>query len=262
MASSREIKLRSPFKKLVSKIFDVFGYEIKRKNNFNDRYGNSIIELKDDQRNLIKSFEKKGLASELNLWSIYQSLEYIKNQNIDGDIVECGVYNGNTLSFIGLISDKFNLEKKIWGFDTFDGFINDTFTDYDTDFKTGKKINYEKVDLYYSIDDVQKIIINNDPNKFEKYNLIKGDILETLNDEKNIPKKICFLRLDTDIYKTTKKQLEILFDRLVPGGVLHIDDYGLIPGVKKAVDEFFYNKKVWLHRVDLACRYLIKDKNF
>ena len=259
MASSREIKLRSPLKKIISKIFDTFGYEIKRKNNFNDRYGNSIVELKEEQRNLIKSFEKKSLASELNLWSIYQSLEHIKNQKIDGDIVECGIYNGNTLSFIGLISEKFNLEKKIWGFDTFDGFVNDSFSDNDIDFKTKKKINYKKANIYFSFDEVKKIIINNDPYKFEKYNLIKGDILETLNNENNLPNKISFLRLDTDLYKTTKKQLEVLFDRLVIGGVLHIDDYGAAPGVKKAVDEFFNNKKIWLHRVDMSCRYMIKD---
>ena len=58
--------------------------------------------------------------------------------------------------------------------------------------------------------------------------------------------------------KATKKQLETLFQKLVPGGILHIDDYGLCPGVKKAVDEFFINEDIWLHRVDVSCRYLIK----
>ena len=258
MASSREIKLKSPIKKLISKIFNLIGYEIKRKNNFNDRYANFIVELNENERELIKNFEKKSLVSELNLWSIYQSLKYIKNHNIDGDIIECGVYNGNTLSFIGIICGKLKLEKKIWGFDTFDGFVNETFTDNDIDFKTKKKINYVKSDVYYSIEDVEKIIRKNDPDKYEKYVLIKGDILKTLDDKNNIPEKISFLRLDTDIYKTTKKQLETLFQKLVPGGILHIDDYGLCPGVKKAVDEFFINEDIWLHRVDVSCRYLIK----
>ena len=258
MASSREIKLKSPIKKIVAKIFDLIGYEIKRKNNFNDRFGNYIIELKNDQRKMINDFQRKCLASELNLWSIYQSLEYIKFQEIDGDIVECGVYNGNTLSFIGLISEKLNLKKNIWGYDTFDGFIKNSFSEKDTDFKTGDKVIYDESDIYYTLDDVKKNIIDNDPKNFEKYIFIKGDILETLNKEKNIPTKISFLRLDTDIYKTTKKQLEVMFDRLVSGGILHIDDYGICPGVKKAVDEFFYGKKIWLHRADMSCRYLIK----
>jgi len=83
----------------------MLGYELKKKNNFNDRWGNFIAELKDDRKKQIKYFQEITLASELNLWSIYQSLKYIKNENVEGDIVECGVYNGNTLAFIGEKAD-------------------------------------------------------------------------------------------------------------------------------------------------------------
>jgi len=258
MASSREIKLRSPLKKIIIKFFDMLGYELKKKNNFNDRWGNFIAELKDDRKKQIKYFQKITLASELNLWSIYQSLKYIKNENVKGDIVECGVYNGNTLAFIGEIADELKLKKKIWGYDTFDGFIKSSFTDYDIDFKTRKKINHVSSNIYYSLDEVKKNIIKNNKTNFEKYTLIKGDILETLNIKDNLPNKISFLRLDTDIYKTTLKQLEILYEKLTPGGILHIDDYGICPGVKTAVDNFFSNESIWLHRVDIACRYFIK----
>ena len=61
------------------------------------------------------------------------------------------------------------------------------------------------------------------------------------------------------MYATTKFQLEILFPKLVKGGILHIDDYGFFPGVQKAVDEYFKDKKIWLHRVDFTCRLLVKD---
>ena len=258
MASSKELKLRSPLKKLIIKFFDLFGYELKRKNNFYDRWGNFIVEINDDRKKQIKYFQEITLASELNLWSIYQSLNHIKKENIEGDIVECGVYNGNTLAFIGEINDELKLNKNIWGYDTFDGFVKNSFTDKDVDFKTGKKVSYISTDIYYSLDDVKKNIFQNNNKNFEKYIFIEGDILKTLNNIDNIPNKISFLRMDTDIYKTTKKQLEILYDKLVPGGVLHIDDYGICPGVKSAVDDFFSNQDIWLHRVDIACRYLIK----
>jgi O-methyltransferase len=258
MASSREIKLRSSLKKIIIKFFSILGYELKKKNNFNDRWGNFIAELKDDRKKQIKYFQEITLASELNLWSIYQSLKYIKNENVRGDIVECGVYNGNTLAFIGEIVDELKLKKKIWGYDTFDGFIKSYYTDYDIDFKTRKKVNYVPSNIYYSLDEVKNNIIKNNKTNFEKYTLIKGDILETLNIKDNLPNKISFLRLDTDIYKTTLKQLEILYEKLTPGGILHIDDYGICPGVKTAVDNFFSNESIWLHRVDIACRYFIK----
>ena len=93
-----------------------------------------------------------------------------------------------------------------------------------------------------------------------KYKLIQGDIIESLDKKENIPEKISFLRMDTDLYSTTKKQLEILYPRLSIGGVLHIDDYGIAPGVQKAVDDYFESQNVWLHRVDLSCRYMIKKK--
>ena len=258
MASSKELKLNSKIKRIIIKFLDFLGYELKRKNNFNDRWGNYIVELDDSKRKLINHFTKISLASELNLWSIYQSLKYIKDENIEGDVVECGVYNGSTLAFIGKIIDELELDKKIWGYDTFDGFIENTLTDKDIHFKTGKKIIYEKNDIYFSLDEVKKNVIKNDNNNFDKYIFIKGDIIKTLEVYENIPNKISFLRLDTDIYKTTKKQLDVLYEKLSKGGILHIDDYGLCPGVKTAVDNFFYDKKIWLHRVDLTCRYLIK----
>ena len=258
MASSRELKLRSPLKKFIIKFFELFGYELKRINNFNDRFGDFIVEIDQEKRETLKYFQKICLASELNLWSIHQSIEYIHNEKIEGDIVECGVYNGNTLSLIGKICEDLNLKKKIWGYDTFDGFVENSLTKNDKDFKTGEEVKYEKSNVYYTLKEVEENIIKNDSINFDKYVLIKGDIIQMLDDEKNLPKKISFLRMDTDIYKTTKKQLEILYSRLVKGGILHIDDYGLCPGVKSAVDEFFLDQKIWLHRVDITCRYLIK----
>lgn len=69
--------------------------------------------------------------------------------------------------------------------------------------------------------------------------LIEGDVLETLVKTQNIPGKISVLRLDTDWYESTKKELEVLYPKLAVGGVLMIDDYGYWGGAKKAVDEYF-----------------------
>ena len=87
---------------------------------------------------------------------------------------------------------------------------------------------------------------------------IEGEVEKTLLYEENLPKKISILRLDTDFYSSTKKELEILYPRLVSGGVCIIDDYGYWKGARQAVDEYFGDQK-WLHVVDQTCRYLIKD---
>jgi hypothetical protein len=69
--------------------------------------------------------------------------------------------------------------------------------------------------------------------------LVKGDVNNTLTTPANLPEKISILRLDTDWYDSTKIELEILYNKLVPGGYLIIDDYGYWSGCAKAVDEFF-----------------------
>ena len=73
------------------------------------------------------------------------------------------------------------------------------------------------------------------------FEFVVGPVEETLLNK--IPAQISILRLDTDWYKSTKIELEILWDKLVGSGVLIVDDYGHWSGAKKAVDEFFQNQK-------------------
>ena len=260
MASSRHIHKKF-LKNLIQSIFSYFGYQVSKKNNFMLRFKDYIAEASDDEKRNIEEFEKICLASKINLWSIQQSLTHIKNKEIPGDIVECGIYNGFTLAFIERILNQNNIKKKVWGYDTFEqGFIKETVLSKDKIKIKNKDFDItEDKTKYFTKDQVIKNIETNTDFDEEKIKLIKGNILETLNNESNIPEKISFLRMDTDIYMTTKKQLEVLYPRLSKGGVLHIDDYGWMSGVKEAVDEYFSKKKIWLHHVDMTCRYLIKE---
>jgi hypothetical protein len=72
--------------------------------------------------------------------------------------------------------------------------------------------------------------------------------------------EIALLRLDTDFYESTRHELEHLYPRLVPGGVLLVDDYGRVPGCTRAVDEYFteHGPAPLLHRVDVQGRIGVK----
>jgi hypothetical protein len=71
---------------------------------------------------------------------------------------------------------------------------------------------------------------------------------------------IALLRLDGDWYASTKVCLEHLYDQVVSGGVIIVDDYGTYEGCRKAVDEFLGARgvKAYLGHVDADCRYWIK----
>lgn len=94
-----------------------------------------------------------------------------------------------------------------------------------------KDYNTHNIHSYYPVDKVRVNIFNNCKD-IKNIKLIKGDVLKTLLVNDNIPNKISILRLDTDWYKSTIIELEILFPKLVKNGVLIIDDYGDYLGCK------------------------------
>jgi O-methyltransferase len=70
----------------------------------------------------------------------------------------------------------------------------------------------------------------------DRVHLVPGRVEDTV--PQHAPETIAILRLDTDWYESTKHELTHLYQRLAPGGVLIIDDYGTWHGAKEATDEF------------------------
>lgn len=66
--------------------------------------------------------------------------------------------------------------------------------------------------------------------------------------------------LDCDWYESVKVCLDHLYDRVSPGGLIQIDDYGHWKGARKAVNEFFLRRsiEVRLRRLDYSGRQMIK----
>jgi len=60
------------------------------------------------------------------------------------------------------------------------------------------------------------------------------------------------INLDTNFYQPTKVVLEYFWPRLVRGGILMLDDYGIVPGETKAVDEYFIDKDVRIQKLPLS----------
>lgn len=198
--------------------------------------------------------------------ALSRAVDYIVENNLSGDIVECGVWKGGSMMLIArrLLQLK-NTDRKLFLFDTFEGMSEPGEKDISAiDHSSAKellskedKLEGNNVWCYSSLDEVKA---NLNKTNYPAGNIFyfKGKVEDTLQ-EPSIG-KIALLRLDTDWYESTKHELEILYDKLVEGGVLIIDDYGHWSGSKKAVDEFIEKRKlrIFLNRIDYTGRLAIK----
>lgn len=203
---------------------------------------------------LIKSYT---MTSAERIHALYDALEYIKDNNIQGDFVECGVWRGgNILGMCDYLQYNQILNKKVWVYDTFEGMTLPEDVDIDLDNKKASDI-LEEILCQSSLEEVKKnISLSSFPKDKIKY--IIGDVVKTLDIKENLPEQISLLRLDTDWYKSTKKELDILYPRLSPKGVLIVDDYGHWQGSKKAVDEYFANTNTLIQKIDYTAVLVFK----
>ena len=231
----------------------------------------STPEATDEQLKIMDTCSKYTMTSRSRQWALIQAVEWIAKKNIEGDIVECGVWKGGNLILCGLMLKAFNLDRLIWGYDTFTGMSEPTENDYSiydpklTSFSLLKS-KWLKNKATQGINDWNYAAKDEVASNFSRevgmnnLKLISGKVEDTLVVESNLPEKISILRLDTDWYESTKVELDVLFPRLEKAGVLIIDDYGHFAGSRKAVDEFFEQRGfIWLHRVDYTCRLYIKQ---
>lgn len=207
-----------------------------------------------------------SLVSIDRLWAVIKATKYIVENNIEGDFVECGVWRGGCSLAMAMVLDDLKADKKIYLFDTYEGMTEPTEYDLTHSNVNAKdkfiksKRNDHNEWCYASIEDVKSQFKKLDLENKAKF--IKGDVLETLNEEINLPDKIALLRLDTDWYESTKHEMNILYPRLQKDGVLLIDDYGHWQGSRKAIDEYISDhhlkNKCLMWKTDFTGRGLIK----
>ena len=171
--------------------------------------------------------------------------------NLPGDLLEFGVFKGGSLiqfaTFRKLLENE--RSRKIVGFDVFGEFPRSNHCKSDENFvnnwnKSFSRDFLSKEDLELSLE--KKNIAN--------VELIKGDILETIDIyfHQYPATRISLLHIDTDVYEPAKIILEKCYNRVVSGGIIVFDDYGVIEGETLAVDEFFSDKILSLKKFSFS----------
>ena len=172
------------------------------------------------------------------------------NKTIDlpGSIVELGVFKGASfMTFLKMLDVHCagDTLKKIIGFDTFTGFVDIYKKDGEVNSKRDLKEGGFNSETFLPI--LEKVIdlAKSDSfiPRFNRAELVKGDVKNTVPKyvADNPGLRISLLHLDMDLYEPTKIALEQLYPKVVAGGVVLLDEYGMngFPGESAAFDEYF-----------------------
>ena len=166
------------------------------------------------------------------------SLALISNEiydnNIQGNVAELGVFQGN---FAKMINKAFP-DRKLYLFDTFEGFD-------ERDKYVELKNNYSTHDTHVSIDfaNTNIDIVLDKMSRKENCIIKKGYFPETAI---GIDDVFSFVSIDADLYEPIYKGLHFFYERLNTGGYIMLHDYNLrdYGGAKVALKKFSNEKKV------------------
>lgn len=200
------------------------------------------------------------MTSPERIAALVHAVDYVVKASIPGDIVECGVWRGGSMMAAALRLQSLGVtDRRLHLFDTFDGMTDPV--DADVDLAGGSARSQLDADTersgdVWAVASQEEVAANLGTVGYDSVSLVEGRVEDTLPPSDLA--EIAILRLDTDWYESTRHELETLYPRLSSGGVLMIDDYGHWQGARRAVDEFFEDRPVFLSRIDYTGRLAIK----
>lgn len=138
----------------------------------------------------------------------------IRDMDVQGAMVEFGVYGGNWLNKFYILQEKLGFKRDIYGFDSFQG-LSEPHPEKDS--------SYWKRGMYTH--DLETAKKNIDADK-RGIKLIPGWFCDSLKSEEALSiSSFSYARIDCDIYEPSKQCLEYLGPRLSDKAILVFDEW-------------------------------------
>lgn len=186
---------------------------------------------------------KSRLNKMLAHYELYKSIV-----NLPGHIFELGVYKGASLIRLATFRDALenDYSRRIVGFDAFGRFPTD-----------GLKVDDDLTFIEHfegagghglSKDEVGALL---EVKGFENIELVEGNVFDTLPLylERHPETRLAFLHLDMDVKEPTDLALNLLYERVVPGGLIVLDDYNAVAGETLSVDAFIKDRGLRIEKL-------------
>jgi len=172
-----------------------------------------------------------GMSS---LDNLERCAEIVFSENIVGDFLEAGVCQGGAAIFMRALQVAYSQQQRnLWAADSFQGLP-----------KPKSKPDQESgLDFSETVFPAISFCLEGVRDNFLRYNLLDEGVIfvpgwfsETLH--KAPIEKLAILRVDADLYSSTREVLENLYPKVTPGGFVIVDDYGALSVCRQAVDEY------------------------
>ena len=152
-----------------------------------------------------------------------------------GDFVECGVFQGDMSLVVFQAAGLASSDRHLHLFDSFEGI--DPARAVAGEYGVADRY-IEQSNVFYGREGLHESVVK----RFAPYPNVtvrKGFLPEALDG--HTPDRIAWLHIDLNAAKPEVDTLEVLFDRVVPGGMIILDDYGwlVLRAQKDAEDTFF-----------------------
>jgi hypothetical protein len=177
-----------------------------------------------------------SMLGEARLYSLFTLAKYVCLEDLPGNFVECGVAAGGSSALLAAVIARYSRRpRRLFCFDTFEGMPDAS----DVDVSYGKPA--EATGWGAGTCAASEASLREACQKLNVEKLtepIKGLFADTLPANRERIGPIAFLHMDGDWYSSTRDVLENLFDQVITGGRIQIDDYGYWEGCRRAVTEF------------------------
>ena len=221
------------------------------------------LDFEEADKELYRRVGPYTMTTPPRVYALVRAVEYVAARGVPGAIVECGVWRGGSMMAAALTLLRLGIsDRDLYLYDTFAGMPPPSEADTT---RAGERASdllargdeSSHIWAIASLDDVRAAVLSVGYPE-DRIHFVEGLVEATLPER--APAEISLLRLDTDWYRSTKHELEHLYPRLAPGGVLILDDYGHWQGARRAVDEYLAENghALLLNRIDGTARIALK----
>ena len=164
----------------------------------------------------------------------------------DGCWLLAGIWKGGSALFMKAIMEDLKINKQMFLYDTFGKIPINNLTKNEDIIFANHFLNEKNLPIIDYREKVDSLFCEYKLN--HNVHFIKSDVNSLVAEQ--IPKNIAFVHLDLDFFEPTYCMLSLVYDKIIPGGIIIIDDYYLdLLNCKHAVDKYFEEKGINIREI-------------